>query len=326
MSAKHTKLLLLYLNRLSTTESCAAQLDSQHAKKVKENRGFLAIIIETIIFLAKQGLAFRGHDESPESLNRGNFLELINFQYNSELKTHLDQKKTFTYTSKIVQNEIIEIVSNAIIKLLLPSQCAFFAIMVDETTDLGRHEQVSICIRFIDDNLTIKENFLGFFKTDSTTAECLCQLVLTALEGFGLDYKNKLVGQCYDGAANMSGIKNGLNKKIREKVKKALYIHCYAHQLNLALMHSCTGMKHARNCLDTLNSLHSFIEGSAKRHSLFQLIQDKIYATVLKHLSDTRWGSRSSTLDAMKDSYSSVMKFLRVSYSIFKQESCKQLK
>ena len=309
----HKTSTLLYLNRLSKAESCASQLDSQHAKKVKENRGFLANIIETVMFLAKQGLALRGNDESSVSLNRGNFLELINFQcnYNEELKRAIDQK-TFTYTSKTIQNELIEIISNEIIKLLMPSNLKYFAIMVDETTDLGRHEQVSICIRYIDDNLTIKENFVGFFKTDSTTAKSLCRLVLTALENFGLDYKSKLVGQCYDGAANMSGLKNGLNKKIREKAKKALYIHCYAHQLNLALMHSCNNIKHARNCLDTLNSLHSFIEGSAKRHSLFQLIQDKSNATILKHLSDTRWGSRSSSLDAMKDSFSSVIKFLDI--------------
>jgi len=122
---------------------------------------------------------------------------------------------------------------------------------------------IEICIRFVDDNLQIKENFVGFFKTNSTTAQCLCELVLAALDGLGLDYKSKLVWQCYDGAANMKGIKNGLNVKIKEKAKKASYIHCYAHQLNLALQHSCMVIKKARDTLDTINSLHSFIEGSA---------------------------------------------------------------
>jgi hypothetical protein len=30
-------------------------------------------------FLLRQGLAFRGHDESEESSNRGNFIELLKF-------------------------------------------------------------------------------------------------------------------------------------------------------------------------------------------------------------------------------------------------------
>lgn len=132
-----------------------------------------------------------------------------------------------------------------------------------------------------------------------------------------LNYKAKLVGQCYDGAANMSGVKNGLHKKIKSFAKKALYLHCYAHQLNLALQHSCCEIKKARNCLDVLNSLHEFIEGSAKRHSLFESLQDPKFSTVLKHLSDTRWASRHLALFAMKNAYSSVIKFLEVRINLF---------
>lgn len=115
----------------------------------------------------------------------------------------------------------------------------------------------------------------------------------------------------------MSGIKNGLHKKIRTVAKKALYLHCYAHQLNLALQHSCTEIKKARRCLDVLNSLHEFIEGSSKRHALFELIQEPKYSTVLKHLSDTRWASRHLALHAMKKTYGSVMEFLEVKKNSF---------
>ena len=111
----------------------------------------------------------------------------------------------------------------------------------------------------------------------------------------------------------MSGVKNGLNKKIRAIAKKALYIHCYAHQLNLALQHSCYEITKARNCLETLNSFHEFIEGSAKRHALYESIQDPDdYGVVLKHLSDTRWASRHLALFAMKEMYDSVIQFLEV--------------
>ena len=101
----------------------------------------------------------------------------------------------------------------------------------------------------------------------------------------GLDFKSKLVGQCNDGAANMSDVKNGLNKKIRFVAKKALYLNCYAHQLNLALQNAFSEIKPHKRCLDIFNSLHEFIEGSAKRHPLFELIQDSKYSKVLKHLN-----------------------------------------
>ena len=141
---------------------------------------------------------------------------------------------------------------------------------------ISYYTPIDNCLRYIDEQLIIKEHFVSFFKTSSTGAEVLCSIILEALEGFGLDYKTKLVGQCYDGAPNMSAIHNGLNKKIRNKAKKALYVHCYAHQLNLALQHSCNAIKNARNCLDTLNTLHSFIECSTKGHVLFELIQGNI--------------------------------------------------
>jgi len=76
----------LYLNRLESQPSCASQLSSHHKKTVELNRKYLSSVIETIQWLCKKGLAFRGHDESEHSKNRGNFLELIEFQskYNKQ--------------------------------------------------------------------------------------------------------------------------------------------------------------------------------------------------------------------------------------------------
>ncbi|KAL4090434.1 hypothetical protein QTP88_025270 [Uroleucon formosanum] len=46
--------------------------------KVAENRETVKVIIEIIIYLARQNIPFREHDESVNSLNRGNFLQLVN--------------------------------------------------------------------------------------------------------------------------------------------------------------------------------------------------------------------------------------------------------
>jgi len=45
--------------------------------KVAENRETVKVIIEIIIYLVRQNIPFRGHDESVISLNRGNFLPLF---------------------------------------------------------------------------------------------------------------------------------------------------------------------------------------------------------------------------------------------------------
>ena len=54
--------------------------------------------------LAKQNIAFREHDESANSLNQGNFLEL--FSLRSKDVPILKHKAKFSYTSHTVQNQI----------------------------------------------------------------------------------------------------------------------------------------------------------------------------------------------------------------------------
>jgi len=60
----------------------------------QENRDAVGTIIDCVRFLAKQGLAFRGHHEcSGSASNRGNFLELVHFlaKYNPPLQRWLDE-------------------------------------------------------------------------------------------------------------------------------------------------------------------------------------------------------------------------------------------
>ena len=46
---------------------------------------------------------------------------------------------------------------------------------------------------------------------------------------------SKCIGQAYDGAANMSGIRNGVQALVKNESNRALYVHCLAHSLNLCL-------------------------------------------------------------------------------------------
>ena len=49
----------------------------RHNKEVRQNRDILKTLTETVLYLSRQELAFRGHDESEDSLNRGNYRELL---------------------------------------------------------------------------------------------------------------------------------------------------------------------------------------------------------------------------------------------------------
>ena len=64
-------------------------------KKVVTNRSIMKRIVDTVVFLGKQGLAFRGHRESldhPE-VNKGNFLEALDYlsTYDVTIDNHLEK-------------------------------------------------------------------------------------------------------------------------------------------------------------------------------------------------------------------------------------------
>ena len=52
-------------------------ISDAYAIKVRENRMYIGQIIEILRFTAVQGIAQRGNDETKDSENRGNFLELL---------------------------------------------------------------------------------------------------------------------------------------------------------------------------------------------------------------------------------------------------------
>ena len=52
-------------------------LEVQSSDQIMKNRLRLKTSIDTIRFLSLQACAFRGHDESTESRNQANFLEMI---------------------------------------------------------------------------------------------------------------------------------------------------------------------------------------------------------------------------------------------------------
>jgi hypothetical protein len=59
---------------------------------------------------------------------------------------------------------------------------------------------------------------------------------------------------------------------------------CYAHQLNLAIEHSCEQTKEVQDAINDAKALYNFIEGSVKRHELFQYIRDPATFCVLKQV------------------------------------------
>lgn len=64
---------------------------NKYNEKVDNNRYIVSKLIDITCFLAKQELAFRGHNEKSNSLNKGNFVETFNLlaSVDDRLKFHI---------------------------------------------------------------------------------------------------------------------------------------------------------------------------------------------------------------------------------------------
>ena len=114
----------------------------------------------------------------------------------------------------------------------------YFALLLEEASDVSKHEQVSFILSY-NTSGKIQERFIGVVQVDKTESSTLIKTVEGMFDKYGL-YLQNLRGQCYDGAANMSGQYSGLQSRISAKNPKALYVHCHAHVLNLVIVEACT--------------------------------------------------------------------------------------
>ncbi len=73
----------------------------------------------------------------------------------------------------------------------------------------------------MDENFKINEDFVEFYEMAAANVETLSVMICDVLLRFGLNTAN-VRGQCYDGAAVMSGQYNGVAKRIMDAEKRAV--------------------------------------------------------------------------------------------------------
>ncbi len=117
------------------------------------------------------------------------------------LDEHLQSaKKNVRYTSKTIQNEIIQILGEHIQQEVLDmmAQNQPFSIIADEACDSSNKEQLPLVLRFVDRENKIREMFIGFYECEhGTTGQAIADLILEALTGLGVNMEY-CRGQCYD--------------------------------------------------------------------------------------------------------------------------------
>ena len=307
-------------------------IEKQTSEEIKANRLRLRTSINVVRWLTFQACSFRGHDESDSSKNQGNFLEMVKLlaSYDEEVKAVVlsNAPQNAKYTSPQIQKEILNVIADNVQKAIRSEiGDAKFCIIVDESRDESRREQMALVIRFVDKDGFIRERFLDIVHVHDTYSATLKQEICSVLSALNLDVQN-IRGQGYDGASNMRGEWNGLQAKFLDECPYAYYVHCLAHQLQLALVAASKEVTEVHNFFDHLALVVDTVVSSSKRNDdlrahqvaeLEQLIELSELETgrganqigTLQRPGETRWSSHY-------DSVCSLIKLYKPTFLVLK--------
>ncbi|XP_076912635.1 uncharacterized protein LOC143571005 [Bidens hawaiensis] len=272
----------------------------------------LTAVVDVIRFLLKQGLAFRGHDESISSNSRGNFIELVKWycERNDEVNKAFNSKShgNNQLTSPKIQKEIVNACAAEVRKIIVNEiKDKFFSILIDKSRDCSIKEQMAVVLRYVDDVGEVIERFVGVVHVTDTCASSLKSAIDNFFAKNNLTM-SKVRGQGYDGASNMRGELNGLKQKILAEKKCAFYIHCFAHQLQLQLVVVATSSEYASERFDSQKQHDDFV----KRIETGEVCtgKGKNQEMSLARAGDTRWGSHLKTILRLLDLWKPVREVL----------------
>ncbi|CAB4024838.1 zinc finger MYM-type 1-like [Paramuricea clavata] len=304
--------------RVDSLISQARQDEIQrHNEEVRQNREILKTITEAVLYLSRQELAFRGHDESEDSLSRGNYRELLESfaKFDSVFERRLHGRLAeserggvgggrFTGVSPEIQNDLINcldsIIEDEIFKEI-NNDCTFMSVQVDETSDVSTKEQVSM-IAHLDKGSEIVERQLGFVDVSSNrNAAAITQVIKDKLSQHS-GIKDKLIMQTYDGAAVMSGHINGVQVQVHQEYRFAHFVHCAAHRLNLVLCQSASSISPIKIFFVNVGAFSTFTSNAPKRKAF--LTSHKIE---FPNPGDTRWYYRARVINVLHKNYENLL-------------------
>ncbi|XP_046854179.1 uncharacterized protein LOC124447320 [Xenia sp. Carnegie-2017] len=241
------------------------------------NQEAIKILLDIARTLARQQLAFRGHNEKHE----GNFIQISNLvaRHNPRLQSWLSDKNmkpySVKYLSPISQNEFISLltedVRNRIVKDIVSSE--IYSVMADTSPDTSNADRLVVAVRYVDENNVPNERILEMKETRNKTGEGQAKEILDSLKSRLPICHNGLVYQSYDYTASMSGTFNGVQQHLQEMVGRNIpYIPCQGHRSNTFNEHCSKASKFVE--------MYSLLE--ELREGCIEVNQLKRYGDLLK--------------------------------------------
>lgn len=204
------------------------------------------------------------------------------------------------------------------------SDCKFFSLCLDESTDSNNLCQLVMCVRTINENFEIFEEIVSISSLHGnvkgvTLYEAVNEHVFSIVD------KNKLSSICTDGAKVMVGKKNGLVGYLLKNNIKIPTFHCIIHQQTLFSkeLNMVGAMDIAIKIINKIKGGHN-----ALNHRKFKQFLKELHAEHgdLLLYTEVRWLSRGKSLKRLFDLRKEIVLFLEQDSSSTSQTLITSLK
>nr|XP_016467831.1 PREDICTED: uncharacterized protein LOC107790417 [Nicotiana tabacum] len=199
VSSIHHKCFNRMQDLINQEQSIQSSFHKKSEKVKSDHRIRLNASVDVVRFLLRNGLSFRGHNESEDSEDKDFFLELLEFHGDK----HSDVGKVTLHKAPkndmiicpAIQKDIVDACAKETSKAIIQDlDDEFFGILVDESKDISHKEQMALVIQYVNKRGEVIERVLGIVHVNDSSALSLQKIIYDLLLDHSLS-SSKLRGQ-----------------------------------------------------------------------------------------------------------------------------------